>query len=408
MSAEAPLAYRLLLRLLPPRFRRDFGAELEAVLAGRLRDARSAAAHAWIWLSVVVDVLTSAPAEWTHTLRHHRRSSLMTHVRTGNPPGSTGMDHLKLDLRFALRSLARRPGFTAIAVITLALGIGASTAIFSVVNGVLLRSLPYLEPDRLVMVWEPELEDQASPAAWHTDGSMSEPGIDEVRALDAVRAIEGFNLSTLTLNRGGAPELIRTATVTGGLLDMFSLRPVLGRDLTSEDALAGDSATRAVVIGYDVWRTELGGRSDVIGTTIELSERSYEVVGVAPAGFRFPIGGSFGPEGVQLWTADRSEPMNASGRWRGWYRYRSIARLAAGLSLERASAELEAHASRLREEYPSTNYDKTLLFEPLEDFMVGAVRRPLWIVLGAVGVVLLIACANVANLLLVRASARRG
>jgi putative ABC transport system permease protein len=318
------------------------------------------------------------------------------------------MDNLRLDLRFAFRSLARRPGFTTIAVITLALGIGANTAIFSVVHGVLLRPLPYLEPDRLVMVWEPDLEDEASPAAWHAAGSMSEPGIDDVRELDAVSAIEGFNLSTPTMNRAGAPELMRAAWVTGGLLDMFGLRPALGRDLTDEDALVGDSAMRAIVIGHDLWQTEFGGRSDVVGTTIELDERSHEVVGVAPTGFRFPIGGSFGPEGVQLWRANRREPVNSSGRWRGLYGYRSIARLAAGVSRERASAELEAHASTLREEYPRTNHDKTLRFEPLRDFMVGDVRRPLWIVLGAVGVVLLIACANVANLLLVRASARRG
>jgi putative ABC transport system permease protein len=399
VSARAPLVYRLLLLLLPPRFRREFGPDLEAVLVERLRDARGAAARAWIWLIAVVDVLTSAPAEWSHALRHQR---------TGKARRSTGMDSLRLDLRFALRSLARRPGFTAIAVITLALGIGANTAIFSVVNGVLLRPLPYPEPDRLVMAWEPDLEDQASPAAWHAEGSMSEPGIDDVRALDAVSAIEGFTLSTPTMNRGGAPDLMRAAWVTGGLLDVFGLRPTRGRDLTYQDALVGDSAMRAVVIGYDVWQTEFGGRSEVIGTTIELSERSYEVVGVAPAGFRFPIGGSFGPEGVQLWMANRREPVNASGRWRGLYGYKSIARLGAGVSLERASAELEAHASRLREEYPRTNHDKTLRFEPLGDFMVGEVRHPLWIVLGAVGVVLLIACANVANLLLVRASARRG
>ena len=399
MSAKAPLGYRLLLFLLPPRFRREFGPDLEAVLVERLRDARGATARVWVWLIAVVDVLTSAPAEWAHAFGHQR---------TGKARRSTGMDNLRLDLRFAFRSLARRPGFTAIAVITLALGIGANTAIFSVVNGVLLRPLPYLEGDRLVMVWEPDLEDQASPAVWHTDGDMSEPGIDDVRALDAVRAIEGFQMRTVTLNRTGAPVLIRAAWVTGGLLDVFGLRPALGRDLTSDDALVGDSATRAVVIGYDLWQTEFGGRSDVIGTTIELSERSHEVVGVAPAGFRFPIGGSFGPEGVQLWRANRREPVNASGRWRGLYAYLSIARLGAGVSLARASAELEAHASRLREEYPRTNDDKTLRFEPLQDFMVGDVRRPLWIVLGAVGVVLLIACANVANLLLVRASSRRG
>ncbi|MQA91960.1 MAG: hypothetical protein GEU90_17350 [Gemmatimonas sp.] len=143
MSVKAPLAYRLLLLLLPPRFRRDFGAELEAVLVERLRDAPGAAARAWIWLIAVVDVFTSAPAEWAHALGHQR---------TGNAPRSTAMETVIQDATYALRSLARRPGFTAIAVITLAVGIGASVAIFSVVNAVLLQPLPYPDAERIVSV----------------------------------------------------------------------------------------------------------------------------------------------------------------------------------------------------------------------------------------------------------------
>ncbi|MGH7575132.1 MAG: ABC transporter permease [Longimicrobiales bacterium] len=307
------------------------------------------------------------------------------------------MDHVKLDFRFALRALARRPGFTAIAVITLALGIGANTAIFSVVNGVLLRSLPYLEPDRLALVWAHDVEEPSG------RGSMSGPDIDDVRALDAVTAIEGYRPSTLTLNRSGSPELVPAARVTGGLLIVFGLRPVLGRDLTHEDDL--EDAPRVVVVSHDFWETRLGGRPEAIGTMLELSERSYEVVGVAPAAFSFPVGGSFGSESVQLWTGHNRD---REGCARGCRTFGAIAQLAPGVSVERASAELAALAATLSDEHPTSNSEKSLRFEPLDDFMVGDVRRPLWIVFGAVGFVLLIACANVANLLLVRASARRG
>lgn len=282
MTPKAPRVYRLLLLFLPPRFRQDFGADLEAVLVARLRDAPGPAARAWVWLIAVVDVFMSAPAEWANAFRDQR---------TGNPRGSTGMDHLKLDFRFALRSLARRPGFAAIAVITLGLGIGANTAIFSVVNGVLLRPLPYLEPDRLGMVWEPRV--YAPTGRLSTSG----PGIEDVRELGAISVVEGFTRpSQVTVTTSGEPELMNATGATGGLLAVFDLRPALGRDLTHEDDLEG--AAPVVVIGHDFWQSRLGGRRDVIGTTIELNERSYEVVGVAPAGFRFPVGGSLDRKSV--------------------------------------------------------------------------------------------------------------
>lgn len=379
---------RALLLLYPRVFRRRFGADMLDDFDERLQE-RAGRGVAPVFLLVTqttVDVAVAALREWLRPSvprdlpsPSNRRTLLRGHA----------MDHLKLDLRFALRSLARRPGFTAIAVFTLALGIGANTAIFSVVNGVLLRSLPYLTPDRLGLVWAHDLEDASD------RGFMSGPDIDDVRALDAVSVIEGFTTSTLTLIRSGSPDLVPAASATGGLLAAFGLRPTLGRDLMHEDG-----AARVVVVSHDFWQTRLGGRPDVVGTTLQLSEESYEVVGVAPAGFRFPADGSFGPEGVQLWT-------KREGCGRGCHTFRAVARLAPGVSVERASAELTALGARLSDEYP-TQFREGLRLEPLEDFLVGDVRRPLWILLGTVGVVLLIACANVGNLLLVRASARQG
>ncbi|MGH7576856.1 MAG: ABC transporter permease, partial [Longimicrobiales bacterium] len=388
---------RTLLLLYPRAFRRRFAADMLNVFEERLeeRAARGLVPVVLLGTQTTVDVAVSALREWVRPSVPRGAPVSDDDHRTmtrGQP-----MDHLRLDLRFAFRSLARRPGFAAIAVLTLALGIGANTAIFSVVNGVLLRSLPYLEPDRLALVWAHDLEDPSD------RGYMSGPDIDDVRALDGVHAVEGFSTSRLTLSRAGSPELVTAARSTGGLLAVFGLRPVLGRDLTHEDDLEG--AAPVVVVGHEFWQTRLGGRPDAIGTMLELSEKSYEVVGVAPPGFRFPIGGSFGPEGVQLWTG---HGRDREGCARGCHTFRAIARLTPGAPVERATAELTTLAARLSDQYPASNFEKGLRFEALDDFIVGDARRPLWIVLGAVGLVLLIACANVANLLLVRASARQG
>ncbi|MQA89667.1 MAG: FtsX-like permease family protein [Gemmatimonas sp.] len=305
---------------------------------------------------------------------------------------SAWWDDLVSDVRYAARTFRRGPTFAAVVILTLALGIGANTAIFSVVNGVLLRPLPY--PDGLMMVWSHAIDAPSDGAP------LSGPDMNDVRDLDAVSAIEGIALTDLTLTGFEATELVRVARVTGGLLRLFDLTPALGRNLTHEDNVEG--AARVVLVGHDFWQTHLGGRREVLGTTIELNEESYELVGVAPAGFRFPVGGTFGPEGVQLWTADRRTESRRTMLYNA-----TIARLTPGVPLERASGDLDALAVALSGEYPRLAHQERLRFERLEDFIVGAVRRPLWIVLGAVGLVLLIACANVANLLLVRASARR-
>ena len=300
------------------------------------------------------------------------------------------MNDLGLDVRFALRSLARRPAFTAIAAVTLALGIGANTAIFSVVNGVLLRPLPYSEPDRLMLVWAHDEEEPAG-RSW-----MSQPDIESVRELPAIASVEGWQSTSFAVTGAGEPERVAVARVTGGLLETMGFTPVLGRDLRHEENASG--APLVVVIGHDQWQTRLGGRGDVIGSTIDLHERSYEIVGVAPEGFDFP-------DGAQFWVPYRIEPDDCG---RGCHVYQAIARLAAGTTREAAAAALGTLASSLGEAFPESNFGQEFRLEPLTEFTVGDVRRGLWILLGAVAVVLLIACANVTNLLLVRGASRRG
>jgi putative ABC transport system permease protein len=389
LAAIALLCVRALLLLYPPSFRRRFREGMLADFRDRFdeRALRGRLALTALLVRTVADLSVSALREWnrpSEAVAHTQNVSSSSVSRKGRI-----MDHLRLDLRFALRSLARRPGFTAIAVITLGLGIGANTAIFSVVNGVLLRPLAYLDPDRLVMIWAHGKDDPAG------RGSMSAPDIASIRELSVVTAAEGYSSQMLTLTGAGEPEQIQAARVTGGLLAAFGLTPVIGRDIRQEEN--NESAQHVVVIGHDYWQTRLGGRMDVIGSSIELSEQSYEVVGVAPPEFDYP-------DGAQLWVPHRT----GEGCGRGCHVFRAIGKLTSGVRLERANAELSRLAASLSDEYPDSNFEKGLRFEQLEQFVVGDVRDGLWILLGAVGVVLLIACTNVANLLLVRASTRTG
>jgi predicted permease len=325
-----------------------------------------------------VDLLASSAKEWFDP----------THPTP--PPGASFVETLRQDLSFAVRSLVRRPGFTLVAVLTLALGIGANAAIFSAVDAVLLRPLPYPEPDGLVMVWA---HDGDTPDG---QGWMSRPDVDDIRGLESVESITGYGTTSITLTGGDRPEVVSGGRTTGALLRTFGLSPVLGRDLGPGDV--GPDAPREAVIGHDFWMERYGGRRDVVGSTLEISERSYEIVGVAPAGFDFP-------SGARVWVGDRNSGSEGCGR--GCHTLRAVARLAGTDTSDRAQDELDALATSLAEAYPDSNFDKWFRTEGLADYVVGGVRSGLWILLGAVALVLLIACANVANLLLVRASARR-
>ena len=296
------------------------------------------------------------------------------------------------DLRFAFRSLRRRPAFTLVALFTLTLGIGASTAVFTVVDGVLLKPLPFPEPERLVLAWKYDTD------VGRARGFMSQPDIESMRDVELFDGVEGIVESGVDLRGVDRPERIDAARSTGGVLTLLAVAPLLGRDLRHEDN--HPDAARVLVVSHSFWMSRLGGDPNVIGSTIELSERTWQIVGVAPAGFEYPAG-------AQMWLPYRLD--TADGCERGCHVYEgALARLADATSLEVGQEALDALAASLAAEHPDTNIDKGLYLERVIDFEVGDVRRGLWVVLGAVGLVLLIVCANTANLLLVRASSRAG
>ncbi len=303
------------------------------------------------------------------------------------------MDTLLADLRYALRTLRRSPGFTAVAVLTLALGIGANTAIFSVVNAVLLRPLPFHDPDRLVLLWErsPQLEFMAVAYPDFVDWR------EQSRAFEDVAVFNRFR--TLNLTGVAEPERLATAVVTASLFPVLGAQAVVGRTFLPDEDHPG--APRTVVLSYGLWQRRFGSDPSLVGRALTLDGQSYTVVGVMPRGFQYP-------RGVEVW-APLGLFLDAGMRNRANHPgLVGLARLKPGVSLDQARVELSAIARRLEQQYP-TNTAIGASMTPLMDVVVGGgVRRTLLVLLGAVGFVLLIACANVVNLLLARGAVRSG
>jgi putative ABC transport system permease protein len=281
-----------------------------------------------------------------------------------------------------MRTLLKRPGFTAVAVLTLALGIGANTAIFSVVNGVLLRALPYPANERLMTA----------------RSNMSLPDLDEVLA--QARVVEragGMTTQALDYAGGGEPVQVEAGFVTHELFDVLGAQPIAGRALTSGDNVKGGE--RVAVLSQGFWQRQLGG-ADISRMTVNLSGQTYAVVGVLPASFTSPYGTP------DVWIPLRvGNPLAADIR--GVHFLRTFFRLKEGVTPEQAQAEMNVVAARLAEAYPEENKGRTIRLLSLHEYTVGDVRPALLILFGAVGLVLLIACANFASLLLARAAARK-
>jgi putative ABC transport system permease protein len=287
--------------------------------------------------------------------------------------------------------MLKRPGFTAIAIITLALGIGANTAIFSIVNGVLLRSLPYKEVDRIVTVWATDTktgknEEGASPANildWR----------DQNQVFERMGIAEPYS-HRLTGN--AEPESIRSWLVSEGLFEILGVNALYGRTFLPEEYQAGND--RVVVIGEALWRQRFGGNPDLVGQTLLLSGQPHTVVGIMPAEFEFP-------SGRMMWAPLVIRDSYKRDRRSAYIKV--IARLKPGVTLDQAQQEMTAIHARLSEQYPKDNQDRGVAVIPLAEQMRAQARPALLLLLGAAGFVLLIACANVANLLLARGAERQ-
>jgi predicted permease len=302
------------------------------------------------------------------------------------------MDSLLHDLRYSLRSLRRTPAFAAIVILTLALGIGANTAIFTVVRSVLLRPLPYAEPGRLVALFNDERggtepRNPTSPANY-VDWREQSSTLEEMTAARTWGP---------TMTGRDAPVQLEGVMATPSLYSLLGARALLGRTFAA-DATRNE---RVVVLGFGLWRRQFGADPAIIGSRITLDGEAYTVLGVMPEGFRFP---PFWAAGAELWTPLVFSPEDAAQRSASYLRV--FARLRPGVSLAASRAEMGAVAARLRGEHPESNADLGINVESLREPVVSGSRPALLALLGAVGLVLLIACANVANLLLGRATTR--
>jgi putative ABC transport system permease protein len=312
------------------------------------------------------------------------------------------------DLRYAARMLMKSPGFTFVAVLTLALGIGPNTAIFSVVNGVLLRPLPYYEPERLVMVWadRPILQAQTGLPDFPVTGADFVDWRNQNQVFENMAAMVAFRSN---LTGGGEPESVVAMRASANLFPLLGARLAVGRAFLPEEDQAG--ATRVVVISHELWQLRYGADPNIIGQKIILDNEAYTVIGVTAPDFHFPRRGEvpgtylIGATKPDLYLPIAFTPEQKNNR-RGNYLI-VIARLKPGVSLGQASADMNSIARRLTEQYPQTNTDKGARLAPLRQQAVGKARTALLVLLGAVGFVLLIACANVANLLLARAAGRQ-
>ena len=298
------------------------------------------------------------------------------------------MDHLRQDLLYALRRLVKAPAFTVVAVVTLALGIGANTAIFSVVNGVLLKPLPYPESERLVGVYH---------TANGRRAVMSGPNFTDVaRTATSFENAAAISTGRMILTGQGEPIRIPVANVSASLFNVLRVRPILGRTFNADENTPG--RTSIVVLSYGLWQQRFGGDPDVVGRRIQLDGVSREVVGVMPQGFSYPAD-------RQAWLPVEYD-QNFVTRQRGAWYLDVVARLKPGVTTEQSATEVETIGRNLAREYPDADAEIGMTTYPLREAMVGDIRRAVFVLLGAVGFVLLIACANVANLLLARAAAR--
>jgi putative ABC transport system permease protein len=356
--------YKALLHLYPASFRAEYGAEMCAIFARRRRDAAGPPAVAVLWAATFFDVLFNAAAvHW---------------------------DILRQDLRYTVRSLGRSPGFALTAILVAALGVGANTAAFSVTDFVLIRPLPFAEPERLAKLWQRlpgYTRMELSPANYRDWKHVS-------TAFDSMGAF--YELSVNLVGQGD-PERLDRAVVTADMFPLLGAHPLLGRVFAAPDDRAGAAGT--LMLSYPLWQAVFGGDAGVLGRRVTLDNEPHTVIGVMPPDFHFPS------RQVEIWTPARFQEQDFQDRGDNYLEV--VARLRRGVSLERARAEMDVVAAQLARQYPKENKRVGANVIRLRDEISEQSRLLLVALSGAALCVLLIACANLANLLLARALARQ-
>ena len=385
MKASPPrLAMWLLSQRLPETWRDFVLGDLEEEFHARSRTSASDARR-WFWRQAVRCAIAPPPVRWHSTV-------------PPDSPGDSMLRTLIADFRYGIRILARTPAFTLAVVAVLALGLGANTAMFSIVNAVLLRSLPFQDPARIVRLFhEPP---QAAFPGVHRFAVSAANFYDWKQAARAFDAMAVYRFRQFTLSGGGESRSVVAGAVDPDFFDVLRAQPSLGRTFQPEE----DSPARGhvAILSDGLWHRHFGGAGDVIGRTLTLDGEAYTVIGVMPA--RFTVR-SWEPAARELWV-----PLaytNEQRAVRDNHNAQVVARLKPDVDLRRAQSEMDLISSRLEREYPRTNAGWGATVAPLQEVIVGDIRTTLLMLLGAVTLVLLIACANVGNLMLARAFGRR-
>ena len=326
--------------------------------------------------------------------------------------GFASCERFAQDFRQAARSLRKTPGFTAIAILTLALGLGMNTAVFTLVDAVILRALPYREPAQLVSLWEDVSRGKPNDMSSHGwqgghaarigRTTVSLPNLADYRNSGAFTALAAYDLAAKNLTSDGNPERIFGEIVNWQFLSILGVSPAIGRDFLPQDDRFG--ASPVVILSYDFWQQRMGGDPQALGRSLTLDGSPRRIIGILPASFRSPAQLTV-PDHVVFYVPAAFSPSALASR--GDHDVNVVGRLRPGVSLAAAQAELKLVSARVDKQFPQTNRNLSAQIAPLAEDLVSGVSESLWVLLGAAGLIVLIACVNVANLLLVRSAGRR-